>query len=388
MADVLSSGRSGPGRPRRWLVVAGTVLLAGAAVLLAVRSTGPGTLDAAPATPTASEAPEAPSPTAAAVPVPVGIPGVVSVAVGRRHAYALVADCDTSAVQACAYYLHRRDVDGDTWTLLPARLETRSTLGAQPTVQVSGDDVVTLFERPDGRVLSSADGGPFVEHEVTTGPAIDEFPADGVLCTVCTGPVSVLEPATGRLRVLRSQPAFDGRRLRSVQQRGRVLWAVATGRTDTLGAVSIDRGRSWQTAPVPVNPTIAGLELVIGPGGAGYLLCTTVGGPRGADRLSGVWTVDAPGRAWRRLPGPVPRGARSALADGSGLLIADFGGTVWQQQPEGGFTALPDPGPARPARLAAGGGRLLAATPGGAVPTALVLTSRDGGETWRTERLG
>ena len=385
MADVLSSGPAGSGRPRRWVAVAGTVLLAGAAVLLAARSTGPGTPDAAP-TAAPSPSPEPLAPTEVSVPVPVGVPGVVSVAVGRRHAYALVADCDTSAVQACAYYLHRRDVDGDAWTLLPARMETRSTLGTQPSVSVSGDEVVTLFEQPAGRVLSSADGGPFVQHEATPGPAIDEFPADGVLCSPCLGPVTVLEPATGRLRPLRSQPAFAGRVLRSVQQRGRVLWAVASGRTDVLGAVSVDHGRTWRTAPLPVDPAIDALELVIGPAGAGYLLCTTLGGPRGADRRSAVWTPDAPGRPWRRLPGPVPRGARSALAEGSGLLIADFAGTVWQLQPEGGFTALPDPGRTRPAQLAAGG-QLLAATPDGAVPATLVLTSRDGGESWRTERL-
>lgn len=386
MADVLTGGAPpGPGRPRRWAVVAGAVVLAGAAALLAVRST-PGRPDASPSPTTSSPAPEPPAPPDGGA-EPVGVPAVVSVAVGRRHAYALVADCDSGAVQACAYRLHRRDVDGAGWTLLPARLETRSTLGVQPTVTVSGDDVVTIVEGTAGRVVSSAAGGPFTEHQASTGPPIDEFPADGVLCVLCPGPVTVLQPATGRLRPLRSQPAFAGRVLRSVQQRGRVLWAVATGRAGTVGAVSVDRGRTWRTSTVPVSPDIDGLELVIGPGGNGYLLCTTLDRDRGTDRLSGVWTVDAPGRSWRRLPGPVPRGVRSALAGDRGLLIADLGGTVWQLRSDGRFVSLPDPGRTRPAQLAAGGGRLLTATPRDATPDPLVLTSRDGGASWATERL-
>ena len=84
---------------------------------------------------------------------------------------------------------------------------------------------------------------------------------------------------------------------------------------------------------------------------------------------------------------PVPRGVRSALVGDRGLLIADFGGTVWQLRDDGSFGALPDPGPTRPADLAAGGGRLLVATPRGGIPDPMVLTSPDGGDSWQTERL-
>jgi hypothetical protein len=154
-----------------------------------------------------------------------------------------------------------------------------------------------------------------------------------------------------------------------------------------VAAVSVDWGRTWRGAPVPVDPDLDGLQLAIGPGGAGYLLGTTLGGLDGTGRLSGVWAAEAPGRSWRRLAGPVPRGVRSALADDRGLLVADLGGTVWRLQGDGTFAALPDPGPTRPAELAAGGGRLIAATPRGGIPDPLVLTSGDGGESWRTERL-
>jgi hypothetical protein len=369
-------------------VVAGTALLVAAAALLAVRSTGAERRDAAPAPSAPVAVPTGVDPTDTVPPVPtaVGDTGVVSVAVGERHAYALVAECDRAAVQACAYRLHRRDVDGTAWSGLPLRMETRTTVGVFPTVAVSGDDVVTVVEGRGGRVWSSADGVAFTDHELAAGPAVDAVPTDGLVCTSCAGVVTVLEPATGRLRPLRSQPAFRGGMLRSVQQRGRVLWAVSTSRAGTLAAVSVDRGRSWRTAPVPVSPDLAELRLVVGPGGSGYLLCVALG-RNGTAELTGVWTVGAPGRSWTRVPGPAPHGVRSALASDRGLLIADFGGTVWQLRPDGTFAALPDPGPTRPADLAVFGGRLVLATARGGLPDPLVLTSPDGGATWRTERL-
>jgi hypothetical protein len=384
VADVLSGGPApGPGRPRRRVLVAGGVAVAAVAALLAVRST-PGAPEPRP-TPTVRAAPTGGEGTPAPpVPTPVGESAVVSVAVGRRHAYALVAECDRAAVRACAYRLHRRELDAAAWGVLPLRMESRSTVGVFPVVTVSGDDVVTVVESPGGRVYSSLDG--FTPHQLAGGPALESVPADGILCTTCRGEVTVLEPATGRLRPLRAQPAFADGQLQSAQQRGRVLWAVSSGRTGVQAAVSVDRGRSWRTQSVPIAPNIADLQLVVGPGGSAYLLCLTLA-PGGGSRLAGVWTVGAPGRRWTRLPGPVPRGVRSALVSERGLLIADFGGTVWELRDDGSFGSLPDPGPTRPADLAAGGGALVVATPRGGIPDPLVLTSADGGDSWQSELL-
>jgi hypothetical protein len=379
VADVLSSG--GPPRParqRRRFSIAAAAVVAGVAVLLAARS-APGHPETAP-TPT---------------PVPISRtpgPGVVSVAVGTRWAYALVAECDPATVRACGYRLHRRPVDGSAgWTALPLVTETRTTVGVVPTLAVSGDDVVTVLEQStSGRVYSSTDGVGASQHQLARGRPIDVVPPAGLLdsdvCASCHERLVALEPGTGLLRPLRNQP-FPGAGVRAYTMRGSTAWAVSTTRTDVTSAVSLDRGRTWTTVPVRgLAPDFDVLRLVTGPDGAAYLLCSTTR-TDGNSRLIGVWAIRGPTGSWARMPGPVPRSVRSALVGERGLIVADPGGTVWLLQEDGSFAALPDPGPTRPDQVSTGPGGILAAVPRGRIPDPLVLTSSDGGETWRTERI-
>ncbi|HST64184.1 MAG TPA: hypothetical protein VLM05_03255 [Mycobacteriales bacterium] len=377
-ADVLSGGPS-PRRPRpRWLPVAGIALVVLLAVVLAARVTA-GRPQAAATTP--------PAPTSAVR--PGAAPGVVAVAIGARWAYALVADCDPGAARACAYRLHRRSLGGGAWTALPLLTETRASVGPGPVLAVTGDEVATVLEPAGGQVYSTADGAAATRHPLAPGPPIDAVPADGLVdsayCGACQQ-VTVLEPVTGRLRPLRQQPFRDGR-LRSYTLRGDVLWAVSATADGVTSARSADRGRTWTVLPVRgLASGIDALQLVTGPTGPAYLLSATTG-TDGTSRLVGVWSTQAAAGAWERLPGPIPRSARSALAADRGLLVTDAGGTVWRLQPTGGFAALPDPGPARPELVATGPGRMLAATLRGRVPDRLVLTSYDEGESWRVEKV-
>jgi hypothetical protein len=382
VADVLSSGDPPrvPSR-RRGVTIAGTVLLAAAAVLLAARS-APGRPDAAPL------------PTPRPVEVVRGSgPGVVSVAVGTRWAYALVAECDPGAARACGYRLHRRPVDGSGgWAALPLVTETRTTVGVVPTLAVSGADVVTVLEQStSGRVYSSAAGVGASQHQLARGRPIDVVPAAGLLdsavCDTCRERLVALEPDTGLLRPLRNQP-FPGAGVRAYTMRGDTAWAVSTTSAATTSAVSLDRGRSWRTVPVPgLAPDIDTLQLATGAGGDAYLLCSTTG-TNGTSRLAGVWAISGPAGKWERMPGPIPRTVRSALVGERGLLVTDPGGTVWRLERDGAFAALPDAGPTRPGFVTTGPGRILAAVPRGRIPDPLVLTSSDGGESWQTERIG
>jgi hypothetical protein len=376
VADVLSGGTSRRPRPR-WVVVAGTALAVVVAAVLAVRA-APGRTDAAPA-PT-----PAPAPSAGAA---AGTPGVVAVAVGTRWAYALVSDCAGGpAVGNCGYRLHRRSLGGGGWVVLPLVTDRLAGAGAVPILAVSGDEVATVVLSGAGLAYSTAAGGD--ANPLAPGPPIDAVPADGLAdsadCASCRQ-VTVLEPGTGLLRPLRHQP-FRGGRLQSYALRGNALWAVSTTAAGATSAVSTDRGRTWRTLPIRgLAPGTGTLQLVTGPTGPAYLLSATTAG--GGSRLVGVWSTQAANGGWERLPGPIPRSARSALVGDRGLLVADAGGTVWRLQPTGGFTALPDPGPTRPELMATGPGRMVAATLRGRIPDRLVLTSFDEGETWRTETI-
>jgi hypothetical protein len=305
---------------------------------------------------------------------------VVAVAVGTNSAYALAGECGPGVVQGCGYRLHRRSLGGGGWT--PLSVVTGD--GAAALLAVDANDVATVVQPAVGLVSSTATGGgPLV---LAPGRVIDAVPAGGLAdpayCDSCGSQVVVLEPATGLLRPLRRQP-FPGGELRSYALRGDTLWAVATTAGGVTSAVSTDRGRTWRTRPIRgLAPAVETL-LVTGPSGPAYLLCGTGAG----SRLVGVWSTQAAGGAWERLPGPIPRSARSALVGERGLLVADGAGTVWRLQPTGGFTSLPDPGPTRPDLIATGPGRMLAATLRGRIPDRLVLTSYDEGETWRTETI-
>lgn len=358
---MLSGGDGGPARSRRWLVVAGVLVLA--AVVAVQHRPAP--------TPT-------PPPTAVAAPAQTT---VVSVAVGARWTYALVSVCDGRIVHECDYRVHRRDLTTPGWQPLSMHVTGRTTIGLDVTLRVTGNDQIALVQRNES-VVSSPDGGVTVRTErLRRGPPIAALPAGGILadglCDGCDEQVTVLDPATGEVRALATQPDFQGFGLRLARADDAVLWVAQIGPAAASTAVSRDGGRSWRTVPLTGGLQRTGpVVLTGGRGGGAYLV-----GRRNDAQLPDVRRIDGPGGSWHRLtPSTGPASAYSAVLDERGLLIGDADGTAWRLLDDGDFLELPG----TPGYLAGGPGRVLAGLP----PTpGVVQFSSDGGLTWRSERV-
>jgi hypothetical protein len=378
---VLEGGSARPVRRRRWPTAAGALGLAAVAALLAARSAP----DPAP-----RPAPTA-APTRAAAPVPER--SVVSVAVGRRALYALVARCDGAAVPTCGYQVYRRAASTGTWQSLPWQLSPRNASGVPPVIEVTGDEVVTVLTGLDGgeAQTSSDDGITVTTRRLTGGPAAAAVPAGGLLdaayCVSCQDGITVVEPRTGRVRRLAAQPPLAGLPVGSFDRNGDVLWAVAAGAGAARSTVSTDGGRSWRVVPLPPIPGAAPLlQVVAAADGSAWLITGSFqGGP--PEQLTGLRRIDGPGGRWRTLPLSGPRTIRSALAGTGGLLVIDVGGSVWRLPPDGRFVRLADPGLYRPGTLVRGPrGRLASVSPDDA-RNRTVLVSEDDGGTWRPEQV-
>jgi hypothetical protein len=364
--EVLSSGPDGPPPSRRWLV-AGVVLalvLGVPALVHTVRGRDPDRL---------------------AVPTPVATPLtqiiqpiVISVAAGTRWAYALVAHCGTRILHDCDYRVHRRDLLQPGWQSTPVHVTGRTTTGLDVTMRVTSDDHVLLAAGTGLQV--STDGGDTVHIvHLRNGPPVAELPPGAVLaselCPICADAVTVVDPATGELRPLRSQPAFTGYGLRLARVDGDVLWVAQVGPAGGLTAVSADRGRTWRTIPLAAGMVLTDpVVLASIPGGGAYLV-----GRRPND-LPDIRRIDGPDGNWRRItPADGPTSAYSAVVDARGLLVGDGNGKAWRLGPDDRFTALPGtPGYLSGSRVLLG----LPSTPG------TVQLSYDGGLTWQSEQPG
>jgi hypothetical protein len=362
--DVLSSGLDGPPPSRRWLV-AGIVL----ALVLGVPAlvhTARGR-DPAPAT--------APRPRATQADQSI----VVSVAAGSHFAYALVAHCGTRILHDCDYRVHRRDLFAPGWEPTPVHVAGRTTTGLDVIMRVTPEDHVLLVAGSSMQV--SADGGDTVRTvHLRQGPPVAALPAGAVLasdlCPICAYPLTVVDPATGDLRPLRSQPELGGDSgQRLARADGDVVWVVQLGPAGDHTAVSADRGRTWRTVPLAAGILRADpVVLAPIPGGGAYLV------GRRADDLPDLRRVDGPQGDWRRITVPKgPASAYSAVVDAGGLVVGEGTGRAWRLGPDGRFAVLPGvPGYLTGGRVLLG----LPSTPG------TVLISYDGGLSWRSERPG
>lgn len=363
---MLSGGGDGPVRPRRWLVVAGALAFAAVVAVQARR------VDPVPAPPPAPRpVADAPNQT-----------GVVSVAVGARWTYALVSVCDGRIVHECDYRVHRRDLTEPGWQPLPMHVTGRTTIGLDVTLRITGTDRIALVQRNEV-VVSSPDGGATVRTaRLRRGPPIAALPAGGILadglCDGCDERVTVLDPATGEVRPLATQPAFGGFGLRLARAEGAVLWVAQIGPAAAGTAVSRDGGRTWRTVPLAPGLLRTGpVVLTGGPGGGAYLV-----GVREDVLRPDVRRIAGPGGSWERLTPPSgPVTPYSTVVDERGLLVGDFDGKAWRLMDGGEFLELPGV----PGFLAGGPGRVLASLP--PMPGTVQFSS-DGGVTWRPERLG
>lgn len=366
MAEVLSGGGGdGPVRPRRWPVAVGVLALVAVVAVQAHRH------DPAPTVPVL--------PTIAAIPPQTS---VISVAVGRRWAYALVSVCDTRIVHECDYRVHRRAVAAAGWQPLAMHVGGHTTTGLDFVLRVTADDRVALVER-NGRVVFSPNGGTTVSTgHLRRGPPAAGMPAGAILadglCDGCDEQVTVLDPATGEVRALAVQPALPGFGLRLARAEGAVLWVAQVGPTSAGTAVSRDGGRSWRMVPLARGLLQTGAMVLAADGDGGAYLV----GQRDDARLPDVRRIDGPSGTWRRLTPPAgPVTAYSAVVDGRGLLVGDFDGKAWRLRSDGTFRELPG----SPGYLASGAGRVLAGLP--SAPRT-VQFSYDGGVTWQVEEIG
>jgi hypothetical protein len=376
------------GRRRRWVTILGGVVVAALAAVTAARS-GP------------EPRPAVPEPQLPPVAVVDLGPPVVSLAVGPRAAYALVGLCDgPEQARTCSYRILRRSVGGGGWVSRPLVAPELVVAGFSARVFVTGEDTVTVVDAPvGGRAYVSQDGGVrFTARTVRPGPPVAAVPAAGILdlglCPTCADRLTVLDPATGLLQPLATQPPLrQGAPVRALAVQDGVLWAVGGAGPAASTAVSTDRGRTWRARPVPgLRLPAEVVRVAATPAGEAYLLVGRDSRPDVLNEFSELWRVDGPDGTWRpATPEPRPPSALSVLAGERGLLVSDESGTVWRRQPDGTMSRLPDAvvdgQPRGPGALISGRGRLLLGHPVDGPAPGLLLVSTDEGETWTAERL-
>lgn len=372
------------------------VLVAVAAVALAARSN-----------PDPSPAPApvvTPPPTTAA---PAGPPPIVTgMAVGTRWAYALLSTCaDADLMGDCTTQLVRRALAGGGWQ--PVGWRTRRLNGSVPQLFVTPDDQVTVLDAATaGQVYASTDGGRTRQvRGLRPGPPVAGIPAGGVLdlglCEECSARLTALEPATGRLRPLATQPVF-GRTvgIRFVARSGDTVWVLAesgeAGR-DLLTAVSRDRGRSWRILPLPGTGTTTTWDSarIFSDGGTGaYVLLARDTRPDVLTEFTELWRIGDEG-GWRRItPADRPPTAVQVVAGTGGALIGTEEGDAWRLRADGTVRKLPradyDGVLIAPGAMASGPGGVVLGVPyiQSDLLRPTVVLSFDGGETWRVEELG
>ena len=375
---------------RRWAGIAGTVLVAAAALGLAARSL--------------PEPAATPPPTAPTVVLAEPIRFVADVAVGTEFAYVLLGSCvGPEETRQCRYGVLRRSIAGGGWTA--TAMETGPVAGATGPARLfaTPDDRVTVVDQPTvGNVHASPNGGDTVTvHALSQGPPVAAVPPGGVielgLCESCLSRLTVLEPATGRLRPLARGPRLGTNvGIRAFAASGSVLWVLGDGGSRLISAVSLDAGRTWRVLPVGGAGAPAEVAALASDGGRGaYLLVGRAVLPDVRSEWSELWRVGdpaRPGAAWRPLPPIVrPRSAVGLMVTQRGLLVQAEGGALWRLGPDGQPRELPpievDGVPVHPGRLAAGGRMLLGVLPRSETAPPAVLVSDDDGETWRVERI-
>lgn len=381
---------AGTARRRRQVGLAATVALAAAAVVLASRSS-PDPRTPAPALPTDA----APSP-----PTVEPGPSIVDFAVGRDAAYALVGSCGgPEQARECFYRVLRRGVGGGEWTVRGLRTERLDAAGFSAELFVTGDDVVTVVDGPtSGRAYVSSDGGDTATmRRLRPGPPVAALPPDGILdmalCESCKDRLTVLEPTTGRLRPLATQPPLgDGAEVRSLAERDGTIWVVGDTGLTTVSAVSVDRGRSWRRVPVSgLRAPALILRLIATDGGGAYLVVGRDSRPDALNEFSELWRIGGPAGPWRpATPTTRPRSALSVLAGDRGLLVGEETGEVWRLRSDGSMRRLPDAVvdgvPIGPGYLVSGPSRVLVALPIDPFRNVL-LVSYDEGESWLVEKV-
>ena len=377
-------------RRRQVGVLASAAALVGAGVL-ASRTT---------ADPYASELPPPPALTAA-VTAPPDLAAAVAArrprgAVGSERVYGLIAPCASLPSGApCSYRLVRRAVDGGGWTtagLPPLPVEPGTST---PWVFVTGADAVTVVERGSaGRVFMSTDGGEtFTARPTRVGPPVAAVPVDAVLvprlCIGCPGPLTALEPATGRYRRLTDPPVED---IRSYAMRGDVIWVAGMGDRRVITAVSRDRGRHWRVLTVGgLQAPVDQLRVVPALDGGAYLIVGRNERRDVGNEFSELWQLTGRGVVWVEVtPEERPGSVGGAVAGERGLLVSEEDGGVWRLLGDRSMRRLPDPVVGgrlvKPGRLVTGPGGVVLGWPlGDAAPFPLV--SYDEGESWLADPL-
>lgn len=384
--------RRAAARSRRWRRggVIGAVVALGTAAVLASRAI-PGAPPDAPvvtAAPSRSDPPDRPTGHGGGV-------SVIDVAIGRRQAYALLGSCEgPDPAQRCAYRLVRQPNPGGRWQHSPLPLPPPADGdGFSARLLLARGDMLTVLDDARGRAYVSTDGVRFSTRRLTRGPSLADVPA-GLTPELHDGLVVVVDPATGQRRPLATQPRL-GAWVGSLGYRDGVLWAAGDAGRGVVTGVSTDQGRSWRLLPVPGPGGLQQLQVIPIPGGGAYLLGGRDDRPEVRNEFSELWRLDdptRPGARWSRVRDPRwPPSASSVVAlAGGDLLVTDEISGAWRVAPDG-VSRLPEAyvggSAVAPGHLVAGPDGTLLGRPAVELGEAVLLVSRDQGESWQVEVL-
>lgn len=372
LGDAPGPGGGQRGRPGRRALVGGAVLLVAVAALLAARST-PDRPQRPVAVPTTLP-PYTPAPGLVPETGPASV--VLDAVPAGDLIYALVASCGSGGTLPCGLALHA--LAGGRWTETPLRLPfARDGTDMAWRLVVTGPDerYLVVFDAAHSRAHVSADAGrTFTERAVRAGAPVAAVPA-GLVPDIAGGRLVVLDPVSGQLRPLATQPPVGT--VRAVGDDALVPddgVLRAAGQVDGVLVVasSSDGGRRWTRAELGRVPyELPRITLVSPPGGppAAYLLASARRGTDGNLALGEVWRTDGGSAGWTRIARPAARLPNYVDAVGmsdGGILVTDAASSGWRVFQDGTLRQLPDQpesGPARlPIRLRRGGTGLLVAT--------------------------